>query len=504
MTTRAGHDDAGCGAAAEALADEDDTRTADGDRAECSSSGGRKLPPAEQIGRYRVLSLVGVGGMGQVYSAYDPSLDRRVAIKLLRPDASPVSAARMAREARALGRISHPNVVTIHEVAEHDGRLAIAMEYVDGETLRQWALRVPATGSLPRLREGLDYVLQAGRGLAAAHAQGFVHRDFKPSNVLVGIDGRVRVADFGVVRGDADASMSAQIERPEDDAPTKRDDLTGEGDVVGTPAYMAPEKRAGESVDAASDQFSFCFTAWEVLTGERPTASRRRITLQALVDATTQDGESPVMPATLEAVLRRGLALRPAARFPSMDALLARLEAESRKLDVAPPKPRRGRRVAGTFAAAGLLVAASIGGRRLYVQAQCEEQSATLAERWNEEARAEVRGALLATELPYAASSADRIAEALTAFEARWSSDALAACEAYRVRGDWTEEEFERAQWCLDNGKLRFELLLNDQRTARVEDVTGMVAAAVALSKLNRCDDPGDLPGRRRVPVALE
>ncbi|MEM6294283.1 MAG: serine/threonine-protein kinase [Myxococcota bacterium] len=379
MTTGAGDDDAGCGAGPEPFADEDDTRTATGDRAARSHAGGRRLPAAEQIGRYRVLSLIGVGGMGQVYAAYDPWLDRRVAIKLLRPDASANSAERMAREARALGRISHPNVVTIQEVAEHDGRLAIAMEYVDGETLRQWAHRVPASTSVARLREGLDYVMQAGHGLAAAHAEGFVHRDFKPSNVLVGIDGRVRVADFGVARGNADVSMSAPIEQPDDEPPTPGEDLTGEGNVVGTPAYMAPEQRAGDPVDAASDQFSFCFTAWEVLTGERPTPTRRRITLQSLVDASTLDGESVWLPPTLEAVLRRGLALRPAARFPSMDALLARLAEESRKLDDAPPKPRRTRRIVGGLVATGLLLAGGVAARRAYVRWQCQQASSEVA-----------------------------------------------------------------------------------------------------------------------------
>ncbi len=215
------------------------------------------------VGRYVILDRIGAGGMGVVYAAYDPELDRRVALKLLRTDrfAAP-GHLRLLREAKALARLTHPNVVAVHDAGTFGDQVFVAMELVEGETLRQW-LEAGARS----WREVLDRLLAAGRGLAAAHAAGLVHRDFKPENVLLGRDGRVRVVDFGLAKALADA---AEEPAAPDSGGELASPLTEWGAVLGTPAYMAPEQIRGIAADARSDQFSFCVALYEALYGERP------------------------------------------------------------------------------------------------------------------------------------------------------------------------------------------------------------------------------------------
>ena len=230
---------------------------------------------AASIGRFAVLGPVGAGGMGQVFSAYDPQLDRRVALKLLHGHGDPVERARLVREAQALARLAHPNVVAVHEVGAHEGHVFVAMEFVEGTTLREWMDTHPAAeGSTERRVRALEILLDAGRGIQAAHAAGLVHRDVKPRNILVGNDGRVRVVDFGLARsGVGDPDELATTGRPDapDPLEASHDDrsgsgtllaapLTQTGKVVGTPAYMAPEQFRRGPVDPAADQFAFCVT----------------------------------------------------------------------------------------------------------------------------------------------------------------------------------------------------------------------------------------------------
>jgi adenylate cyclase len=244
------------------------------------------------LGRYAVRELLGRGGMGEVYLAHDPDLDRLVAIKVIRARAerSPASRARFQREAQALARLSHPNVVTVYDVGSMGDTIYVAMERIVGPTLSAWLAERPR-----RITEIVEVFVQAGRGLAAAHDAGLVHRDFKPSNVMLG--DRVRVVDFGLARLD----LSDPDHGTEEDVLALEATVTAAGAVVGTPAYMAPEQRAGGKLDARADQFSFCV---------------------ALEDAL---GDLPVGPA-MQAVLERGLRHDPAGRFPSMHALLAELE----------------------------------------------------------------------------------------------------------------------------------------------------------------------------------
>ncbi|MBC8066750.1 MAG: serine/threonine protein kinase, partial [Deltaproteobacteria bacterium] len=256
-----------------------------------------------RLGRYRIDRLIGRGGMGSVYAAHDPELDRPVAIKLLHGDTSDEASVRLRREAEALASIAHPNVVAIYEVGESPRGLFVVMELVAGGSLAQW-LAQPQRWNASRFERVLELLLQAGRGLAAAHAVGLVHRDFKPANVLVGehpVGGamtRVRVADFGLAR----PLISMVSERVQIGLDAVTDDR------VGTPAYMAPEQLDGDSVDARCDQFAFCVAAWEAIYGERPfggdTVAARRLAIESGAKLRERP---PGVPRAVAAVLARGL-----------------------------------------------------------------------------------------------------------------------------------------------------------------------------------------------------
>jgi predicted Ser/Thr protein kinase/tetratricopeptide (TPR) repeat protein len=289
------------------------------------------------IGRYRVLREVGAGGMGKVYAAQDPDLGREVALKILRPTGRAERddhRARLAREARAMARLAHPNVITVYEIGAADDQLFIAMELVKGGTLRRW-LRAEPRG----WRAVVEVLCAAGRGLAAAHAAGIVHRDFKPDNVLVGDDGRVRVTDFGVARL---AAIEATL--PAGTAETEpATSLTASGAILGTPAYMAPEQLRGEAADERADLFSFCVTFWEALYGERPFAGRNLHELRAALaaGAVRPPPEGRDVPPPLRDALRRGLQPAPGDRPTSMTQLLAAIEAAA-ALDEPGARPRPG------------------------------------------------------------------------------------------------------------------------------------------------------------------
>ncbi|MEM9455974.1 MAG: serine/threonine-protein kinase [Myxococcota bacterium] len=290
-----------------------------------------------RVGRYELLRCIGQGGMGIVYAARDVELGREVAIKLLRPELSAADDGRLTSEARALARLSHPNVVAVFDVGTYEGQRFIAMEYVVGQDLRRW-LDAPRS-----LRELLRVFVEAGRGLHAAHEVGLVHRDFKPDNVLVGDDGRSRVLDFGLARppDDAAGGVAHPPALPPGVDPLATV-LTVAGQVLGTPAYMAPEQHLGEPADARSDQFSFAVALYHAVYGVRPFSGQD---LQALALSIVRGRVRPAsprypVPAWLDALLERALAVDPAGRYPSMRHLLTvverHLEAGTAELDVRP------------------------------------------------------------------------------------------------------------------------------------------------------------------------
>jgi serine/threonine protein kinase len=224
------------------------------------------LAPGDTVGRYVILSMVGRGGMGEVYAAYDPQLDRRIALKLLHETAlggasGRVARERLLREAKAIARLSHPNVVVVHDAGAiedptHGERVFLAMEFVEGATLSAWLEAEPRSWRAVR-----EVFVAAGEGLAAAHEAGLVHRDFKPQNVMVAGEGSVRVMDFGLASDSSEAASGGDgpLDLMGAAAPTSRTvALTRTGVLLGTPLYMAPEQFLGRATDARSDQFSFC------------------------------------------------------------------------------------------------------------------------------------------------------------------------------------------------------------------------------------------------------
>ncbi|MEM7160095.1 MAG: protein kinase [Myxococcota bacterium] len=312
-------------------------------------------PLPASIGRYQVLSSLGAGGVGVVYEARDEDLGRSVAIKVLR-DASADNVARFRREARSMSRVNHPNVATVYEVGETEGQSYIAMELVRGKTLRDWLLTRPAW------TEVLAMVQQAGEGLVAAHAAGLIHRDFKPDNMLVGDDGRVRVVDFGLAKHRSELSKSGVFDRQALARELADSRITRTDSLLGTPAYMAPEQFRGEG-DARSDQFALSVVLYEALYGVLPFPGE---TAEDLFLATTRGRMRPWprrndLPIGLRTVLRRGLSTRAADRFESMEALLQALTRA-----ITEGAPRREPRTKGlrswrwriVGAATGLLLAA--------------------------------------------------------------------------------------------------------------------------------------------------
>lgn len=321
---------------------------------------------ATVIDRFTLLERIGAGAMGEVFAAYDPKLDRRVALKLLN-SAETSAREESTAEARRLARLNHPNVVTVHETGLFEGRAYIAMECVEGRSLR----RVLAEEQ-PSPQRIIALFVEAGRGLAAAHEAGLIHRDFKPDNVVVGDDGRVRVADFGLaLRTDLDHG-DAQTSKP-----------------AGTPAYMAPEQEKAVELTPAVDQFAFCVALWEALCGERPRGDDR-------------PGASSLPSATREA-LRRGLSVDPAQRWPSMQALLDRLVDD-------PTKRGRGRRGLALAALAGSGATAWAWWAMGSEEAPCGGGAAQIELVWSADRRATIEASMLATKLPFAAQSWDTAA----------------------------------------------------------------------------------------------
>ena len=383
------------------------------------------------IGRYQITARLGAGGMGEVWQATDPQLGRVVAIKVLHGGGMQLRLAeRLRREAQALAKLEHPNVVTVHDVGvDDDGELYIVMQLVAGTTLDRAVAGKSA-------KEIVALLVQAGRGLAAAHAAGIVHRDFKPTNVFVDHAGRVRVGDFGLARaseasdeqGDADAGeLGVSMSR---------------GELVGTPAYMAPEQLRGGPVTAATDQFAFCVTTWEMLSGQRPFAGSDVAALREAVAAGPPGKPPATIPRRLRAVLARGLSVDPAARFPSMDALLAELE-----------PGHRGLWVAGGVAIAGLATTAVLlAVARPESDDPCRGVDEPADAVWGDAQRAAVRGSLGAFAPPVIALLDERTA--------RWRERRLDACQATYADSDpQSLDERDLRYACLDQS-------LVDQRAA--------------------------------------
>ena len=384
-----------------------------------------RLARGDSLGRYVVLGPVGAGGMGVVYAAYDPELDRKVAIKLLHPTiaggAESQGSQRLVREAQSLAKLQHPEVLGVHDVGVHDGRVFVAMEYVEGETVRRWLDAGP-----PPWRDVLKVFVAAGRGLLAAHEKGLVHRDFKPDNVMLDLDARtrevtrVRVMDFGLAREAGAASEMAATDL--DRRRAGNDELTRTGAIVGTPAYIAPEQYDGQPAHAKSDQFAFCVALYEGLYGERPFTGQSQAELAAAVTTgTIRTPSRSSVPAWLRAVVVCGLASDPAARWPSMAELLAALQRDP----TSRVRRRRALLVLAGIAAIAVLAAVLWERRRI---AACERDSHAIAEVWNDDVRAQVEAALLATGASYAEQTAALVRQRVDAQVEEWTVQRFETC----------------------------------------------------------------------------
>jgi serine/threonine protein kinase/tetratricopeptide (TPR) repeat protein len=460
------------------------------------------LANGSSLGRFVILGLVGRGAMGEVYAAYDPNLDRKIAIKLVGGNYESDGQAnrgRLMREAQATARISHPNVVVVYEADTLDERVFIAMEFVDGHTLRYWLQAQRRTWL-----EIVDVFIAAGRGLAAAHDKDLVHRDFKPDNVMVANTGQVRVMDFGLARRgstamaslDADAgatlagvsvpsgatprdastavidpeatqNLDASARSTAPGTPTALDKLTRTGTLMGTPAYMSPEQFRGRYADARSDQFSFCVALYEALYEARPFGggSFAELAEHVVGGRLIDPPESDTIPSWLRAALKRGLSANPHDRFPSMNELLA-------ELDRRPGAARTG------FAGGA---AARLDGIWTLEASDTGDEVALAPE------KNEVHAAFVATGKAYAAATFDRTRAVLDRYVERWAALYVEACEATHVRGEQSTEVLDLRIECLLEGLRDVTALCRLFRSATAEVVENAVSAAMALPPPERC-----------------
>jgi tetratricopeptide (TPR) repeat protein/predicted Ser/Thr protein kinase len=465
------------------------------------------------MGRYVVVSTLGVGGMGVVVAAYDPELDRKAALKLLRPRGARSAAAhaRLAREAQALAKLNHPNVVTVYDVGEYEGQVFVAMEFVRGTTLRAWLDAQPRSWS-----DVVRVFAAAGRGLAAAHEVGLVHRDFKPDNVMIDDAERVRVMDFGLARAfdestldgaepksDVDAArmqLDAELDSSSSRVTPLHEPLTRTGTLLGTPAYMAPEQWLRLEVSPHCDQFSFCVALYEALYGRRPFAGD---TLEARGRAVVRGELSPpprasAVPSHVRAVVLRGLARNPIARHTSMQSLLDAL--------VDDPRVRLRRRGVVSLIAA-LSLAAGWGvwsaSRREATIEPCGGAQARLDQVWSPARREALHEAIAATKLPYASDTATRVEQRLDGYATQWASVHRDACMAHQ-RGEQSGELLDLRMRCLDERLQHVEATLTILSDANAEVVGNAVEAVAGLPSLARCSDERALRAELPPPDDVE
>ncbi len=442
------------------------------------------LPRGTQLGRYMLLERIGRGGMGTVYAAQDPQLDRRLAIKILRtPAHDPTARTELLREGQALAMLSHPNVVPVYDVGVADGRVWLAMAEVTGGALTRWLATARSW------REIVTMFAAAGRGLAAAHDAGLVHGDFKPPNVLIDARGEPCVVDFGLARRTASATRSSRVVP---DAVPRHDESTRDGVVRGTPAYMAPEQMCGLPLDARTDQFAFCVALFVALFGRHPfldeDGSDAPVAVRPLLERIEAGRVAPRpeavgVPRSVERAMLRGLASRPERRWPSMHPLVERLE--------------RSLRARGPWLPPLAVVGAATVAWSLWPPPQppaCDG-AAELAEVWNPDRAAAVSSRLRSFETASALDTATRVGEGLEAWAERWRVRHAELCASPRTD----------ARACLDAARTGFATTLDVLERA---DRSTLRRAATAVRRLpapEACGDgPGTVAGRGAAAQAVD
>ncbi|MCY1056198.1 tetratricopeptide repeat protein [Nannocystis sp. SCPEA4] len=468
-------------------------------RVRASLFGEEPSRPKRTIGRFTLLQRLGEGAMGEVFAAHDPELARKVALKLVHRDRSDSEAARarLLREAQAMARLSHPNVVTVYESGTHEGRVFIAMELVAGVDLRA------LFSGEHTWRRVVEVYRDAARGLAAAHAVGLIHRDFKPENVMIGEDGRVRVLDFGVARAGDDWVPAS------DSQGTARGDLlthelTHTGVLLGTPAYMAPEQFTTGETSARSDQFSYCVALYECLYGRRPFVADN---LRELMEAHRAEARVPArseVPRAVAAVVLRGLKADPSARFPSMDAVVAALDrclAERR---------RRQRQLALGGLTGGALIAGYVVAAPPLAGDPCVAGEAAIAAVWNPERAAALAEGFSRSGTTDAMQIWQRIAARVDDYTGAWARGHADACEAGKITGEQARRVAELRMACLSDARRELDETLKVLARAEPGVIFRGVQAIADLPPLARCADSEALlaavpvPADPQVAVAVE
>jgi len=465
----------------------------------CVSVLGESYEPV-RVGKYVLHGRVGAGAMGVVYGGYDETLDRRVAIKLIHAHegGGDDAYARMLREAKALASLDHPNVVKVFDAGIHRAQMYIAMEFVAGQTLSRWL-----SESAPKSwRDVLRVYMEAGTGLAEAHKRGLVHRDFKPDNAMLGHDGRVRVMDFGLVRGMEEAPSepesgtteggSGSVEASEDALALP---LTSTGALVGTPAYMSPEQLRGQVPDARADQFSFCVALWEALDGKRPFAGA---TPRALLDTLTQGAavvpsSTNSVPTWVRRVLTRGLAMEAEDRWPSMQALLAALGRDP---------SRRRRQVAVAACMVGAMVSLAAWNRieRQAALDTCEREGAAVDADWGPDVAQQMREAFLKADPEIGASTSQRVGDLLDAFAHQWRQTRTEVCLEATVERTRSASSQAMSVACLAERRLALTGLVSGLAEPTPRSMRGAVLSAGGLPAIDVCTDDAWLAHRAPPP----
>ncbi len=460
------------------------------------------LARGQLIGRYVVLGQLGAGGMGIVYAAYDAELDRRIAIKVLKPSGDPEESgprrARMLSEAKTMARLTHPNVIRVYDVGEHDESLFIAMELVDGTTLGGWMKEKKRT-----YREVVAAFAAAGAGLAAAHEAGIVHRDFKPANVLVSADGQVFVTDFGLARAFIPlAQVAPEVQAmatPPAAGAASVSAITLQGVIVGTPGYMAPEVFLGEPATTRSDIFSFGVALYEALYGVLPFSRRSIGDVRAgLLRGTNERERKARVPGWLRKELARALHPIPEERHGSMRELVAALARD---------RMRKWRR-AGTVAAAAAVVATAVGlsagARGPDAREVCRDAGRAAVEAlWNPRVEERLAASFLATGRPAAREAITLVTRALDGWKAGYAEQARELCVATR-EGTQLPALLARRTACLDRRRHEAGALIELFTRAEAKLVERARAAADSLDELASCADLAALAAPVPLPSAAE
>lgn len=443
----------------------------------------------DRLDRFAILDKIGTGAMGTVFAAYDPQLDRKIAVKVIHPaDGGAMSAKdrrRVITEARAMAKVTHPNVVSVFGVGEHTRRsdgprsVFVAMEFVHGKTLRRWVEE-----DAPSWSEIVAAYVAAGQGLAAAHRAGLVHRDFKPDNAMIDRDGHVRVMDFGLARSEDYLAETAEERRS---LPPGNPVLTRTGTFAGSPAYMAPEAFHGEPATARTDQYSWCVSLYEALWGRRPFEAGSLAELVRKVVEAERAPEPPrsEVPARVRQAVLRGTSTDPDARWPSMDTLLASL------------RPRVG---TAKRAFAGVLVLGVLGGMAAYSGLSgapdldpCADVRAEISETLGPEKAAAIERQFAEVAGAAGATIAADLVPRLQSYATRWTHERVAACEARYVHHDESDAMHDKRLHCLQRRKRKLGALVERLTEADPTVVRNAQQGALLLVPPKRCSDPAFL-----------